>query len=125
VSLALFRVLAGEFSAVADGTVENFLAYAALRIDTGIWGNVYDQALVYLAAHMLKMDPSYGGAYTGAAGAVIAQKDGDLSRSYAAPPAVSSLTDSYLLRTSYGAQFLALRDSRAEVGPMCLQIGVT
>jgi len=124
-SLALFRILVTEFSAVADGTVENFLTYAALRIDTGIWGNVYDQATVYLAAHMMKMDPTYGGASTGAAGALTAQKDGDLSRSFAAPPAAVSLADAYLLRTSYGAQFIALRDSRAEVGPLCIQLGVT
>jgi hypothetical protein len=123
VSLALFRALVDEFSAVADATVEIFIAQAALRMDSGIWGNVYSQANVYLAAHMMKLSPSYGGGSSAAGGALTSQRDGDLARNYAAPPTTSSLSDAYLLRTAYGAEFLYLRNSRSETGPMVVSVG--
>lgn len=123
-SLALFRALVPEFAATADATVEVFIAQAALRIDSGIWGNVYGQANVYLAAHMMKLSPTYGGGSSAAGGALTSQRDGDLARNYAAPPSSTGLADQYLLRSVYGAEFLALRDSRAEVGPYVVSVGV-
>lgn len=62
-------------------------------------GTYFNQAAALLTAHLLKLR-----AMGGAAGAIVSEKVGDLAVSYAAPQ-----SDSALMRTSYGAQYLECR----------------
>lgn len=122
---ALVRILAPEYVAEDDTTLQVFLDLAAARLDAAAFGNVYAQANAYLAAHILTIARrgvagaagSGAGAGQGASGAVTAISTGDWSVSFAggmngSEGGVDTLAESSLMTTRFGKEFLALRRTR-------------
>ena len=118
-SLALYRELIDEHSAIGDTIVEKWLSFALRRhADASVWGQVYGDAMVFYAAHRVLRDPASGlGTSASAPGLVTSQRDGDLSRTYAQPAAAVG-SDADLASTTYGQLYLELRESRAASAPM-------
>jgi hypothetical protein len=120
-TLANYRILIPAHASVSNGTVNAWLGIAIRRHSALAWGAVYGEAMLFYAAHFVDRLPSSGGAGSGGAtGPLTSQRDGDLSRSYAAPASSgsSSSSDDALATTEYGRAYLDLRDSRAATGPM-------
>ena len=122
-SLELYRALIPDHTAgVLDGTVLTWLGLAIRRHDAGSFGSVYPEAMVFWAAHRIQTLPGSGAPGAppaGAAGPLVSHRDGDLSRTYAPPSSgvVASGSDADFQRTTYGQDYLDLRDSRAATGP--------
>jgi hypothetical protein len=116
-TLAAFRERIPEFVSVPDAFVEVALAEAiATQTATG-WGNAYSYAMIYLAAHSIALDPTYGSGVSVSGGPVTSKRAGDLAESYGAMQAANlSVGDQDLALTSYGRAYLRLRNSRAEFG---------
>ena len=113
-ALQVFRLVASEFSATSDETVDVVFALVAPQVSESKFGKLYPQAIAYLAAHWLAWQAvitgsgSTGGAATG--GRITSEKEGDLSRSYtdnSRNPTTSSFADN-LDRTAYGLEFKRL-----------------
>jgi hypothetical protein len=121
VDLATFRGLVPGLDGVGDPMVQVWLNLAVKRHNVAVFGSVYDEAMIFYAAHFLQTisGPSGTGGSGAAAGALTGQRDGDLSRSYAAPAASAggSASDDALRTTEYGRTYLDLRNSRSGVGP--------
>lgn len=99
-----------------DATVETFLDLAGRAHTASKWGQVYPEAMVYYAAHLIERTP---GLLTGNAGAsevgpLTSQKDDLLQRQYGqvAGAQDAALTDAELTTTTYGLKYLHLRGSR-------------
>lgn len=103
----------GEFASVSDATILAYITEAEARLDSGTWGAKYDLGVKYLAAHELAVDISGG---MGAAGPVISESAGPLSRSYAASALFSASNASNLNATSYGRKFQQLRNELGIMG---------
>lgn len=117
-SLDLFRELAPELAAVPDPTVTTWLTIAAKRHNATVFGEVYAEAMVLWTAHRISRLPGVGSGSGGEVGPVIAQADGDLSRTYGSVASLAaSAADADLVTTRYGLAYLELRDSRAGIGP--------
>ena len=113
-ALQVFRLVASEFSATSDETVDVVFALVAPQVSESKFGKLYPQAIAYLAAHWLAWQAvitssgSTGGAATG--GRITSEREGDLSRSYtdnSRNPTTSSFADN-LDRTAYGLEFKRL-----------------
>lgn len=105
VSASSIKALFPEFGAETDGRIELFITFAENSISAAVWGTLTDQAVSYLAAHMLAR-ANAGGA---AGGPVVSEKVGDLARSYGQ---VGGKTSDYLGElglTSYGIEYARLR----------------
>jgi hypothetical protein len=87
--------IAPELSTAAAGTQTAILTLVDLMVDDGAWGELANQGRAYLAAHLGTVSGSGSGA---GAGAVIEEKIGPLSRSYADP----GTDDAALGSTKYG-----------------------
>lgn len=127
-TLELYRELIPEHSAVLDAVVSRWLAFAIRRHDAESFGAVYADAMVFYAAHRVQRQPGSGAPGAppaGAVGALVSQRDGDLSRTYAAPGGNVATTgsDAELQTTQYGLWYLDCRDSRAAAGPTLIVPG--
>ena len=118
----LLRTVAPEFSAVADATVDEFLALSAQAHTSARWGAVYTQALVWHAAHTMKSLGLAAGdsasLATSASGPVASRSAGDLSISYGTISASGPGADSVeadLVTTAYGRRYLDLLKRRGAV----------
>lgn len=99
--LDYFRLLAPEFAGVADATVNSWLTMAGNLIEVGcLDAERAEMAQALYAAHLLAL--SEGGASSG--GAIVSEREGDLSRTYAAIKGGDTLLGS----TSYGQQYIDL-----------------
>ena len=99
--LEYFRLLAPEFASVADATVNQWLSVAGNLTETGCLDTeraAMAQALY--AAHLLTLST----AGSSAVGAVVSEREGDLSRTYA----TINGGDTVLGSTSYGQQYIEL-----------------
>lgn len=115
-ALEYFRLVAAEYAATADATVNVWLEIAADEANTSCLtdaGAARAQALY--AAHLLKtaelQQAGSGGSAGGAVGPLIREKEGDLERQYgtpATPASTASKADSWLGSTGYGQQYSAL-----------------
>ena len=125
ITVDLYRaiVLEHTISVVPDATVSLWLGIAETRHTASTWGAMYTYAMCWWAAHRIATQPGYtgpGAVASGASGPLVSQKDGDLSRTYAAPASVGAAdggSDADFMRTSWGRQYLDTRNSRAESGP--------
>ena len=98
--LEYFRLLAPEFASVPDATVNQWLSVAGNLTETGCLDTeraAMAQALY--AAHLLTLSTAGG-----AVGAVVSEREGDLSRTYATIKGC----DTVLGSTSYGQQYIEL-----------------
>ncbi len=92
-------LIAPELSGLVDAQWDLILANVYAQLDTDVWGDNLDLGALYLAAHM--------GAMTrrgGSAGAVTAERAGEVSRAYAAPAVMAGA----LAATAYGQEFKSL-----------------
>lgn len=101
-SLEYFRLLAPEYAAVDDATVGLWITMAeALANVACLDAERAAMAIALLAAHMQVLAGRGG---SGATGAIVSEKEGDLSHTYAQ----SSSSSGYYGSTGYGQQYEAL-----------------
>jgi hypothetical protein len=105
VTPATVREVLTEFAEVPAPRIQTFLDFAAQQINAAAWGLKYDQGLIYLTGHLLKLDADSkdGG---GAAGPVSAETVGQVSASYQIGEYAS---ESEFGSTVYGRRYLELR----------------
>lgn len=126
-TLELFRQLAPDIpvSVVSDARVEIYLELVGQRLSAEEFGVLFEQAVIYYAAHLLQLAPDGGSGGIGggglSGGAITSKKTGDEAIGFgSAATSVSvpvTLGDADLLQTHYGRQYLAIRDSRAATAP--------
>ena len=98
--LEYFRLLAPEFASVTDATVNSWLTMAGNLIVVGcLDAERAAMAQALYAAHLLALSTAGG-----AVGAVVSEREGDLSRTYATIKGGDTLLGS----TSYGQQYIDL-----------------
>jgi hypothetical protein len=109
--------LSGEFDSLVDAQIEPRITLAESLVNRDVWDtsatggrDLGDDGVAHLAAHFLALDQ---GATMGAAGPVMAESAGGMSRQYGFAVRQNSVTldESLLLRTTYGQRFLMLRKS--------------
>lgn len=112
----MFRVLAAEFSAADDETVNSWLELTAPLVSHKRFKKLYDQALALLTAHRMKLSGAFdetaegeggglGGVATGLR--VASYSEGETSISF--NNSVSMLEDdAELTLTAYGTQYRTL-----------------
>jgi hypothetical protein len=96
------QALATEFASVDQTRIESFIARAQRRINSDFWGDFYDDAVLYLTAHLLR-----GASGTGGGGPVVSESAGPLSRSYAVPTGCPS----QYAATPYGVEYWSMLQS--------------
>ena len=100
-ALEYFRLLAPEYAATIDATVNKWLAMADLQAaETCFTDERAAMARALYAAHLLAL--SEGGSVGGCA--IVSEREGDLSRTYATIKG----GDTVLGSTSYGQQYIEL-----------------
>lgn len=115
-TLDVFKDLVGATVGKTDAQLNRFLGYAATRLGADAfdeWGVAYEQALVYLAGHLLAR-ADLGASGTGS-GAVTSESAGGMSRAYGTPGGGLG-PDAELMTTAPGADFVALR--KATIAPV-------
>lgn len=101
--LEYFRLLAPEFTSVADVEVNKWLLIAGNTASVGCLDTERaDMALALYAAHMLSLATRAAAGGSGSTGVITSEKEGDLQRTYGA----SKGDDSYLGQTLYGQQYM-------------------
>lgn len=117
-SLELFRALVPAMASIGNPVVEQYLETASCRLCATAFGAKWQEASVWLAAHiMYRVVPGAGAAIPGVPGAVSSLKTGDESIGFAVAAATGGTVDADLFGTAYGAQYVALRDTRAAAAP--------
>lgn len=126
-TLAAFRLVASEFAATSDDTVNSVIELVSPQVSESKFGKLYNQALAYLAAHWLAWQAlitsagSTGGETT--AGRVTSEREGDLSRNYAEGSRAvggTSFLDN-LEKTAYGLEYKRL--ARLAIVPVMTRMG--
>ena len=100
-----------EFSSVTDARVLIFIDDAALEMNEGQWGDLYDRGHAALTAHMLSIaerEALASGSGTAAVGSVSGRTVGSVSVTFATPQISGGSVESYYLSTSYGAEYWRL-----------------
>ena len=108
-AIAVFRVVAPEFSQVTDATLETWFDLFAPMVSKKTFGVKYDLALAYFIAHVLALQGVYateGASTDGSVAGVKREKEGDLEREYAIPDASDYM--SLLYKTYYGRMYLQI-----------------
>ena len=99
-ALEIFRMIASEFASMTDEDVQKWLDLAAEFIDQETFGDKYDSAVAYYAAHLIKVESG-----NGTAGAIEEKKVGDLRIKYhQGNEALMGFNT-----TSYGQQYLVIQ----------------
>lgn len=105
----------------ADSRRDVFITLAASRLTASKFGNLYAQAVAYLAAHLMACAPPTTAEAT--TGAVVAESTGGMSVTYAAPTAPTGTATDYT-STKYGVEFLNIRNTRAARSARAIDGGV-
>lgn len=111
IAAADIQALFSEFAATDTTKIGLYLNFASDQISETYFGNLYDQAHAYLAAHMLKLDAMS----TVGSASVTSKKVGDIQTNYANP-----LSAAVLGETSYGVMFKAISSKAKGKGPSVL-----
>lgn len=117
ITVESFRLRFAEFADEGEFTDEFLQMFITdsvsvhLGTDEKRWLGRYDYAQAYLVAHhVILADLTRAGDLSGALGAVVSKTAGGVSISYASPKQSSS-DSSKLSTTSYGQEFLSIRNS--------------
>lgn len=113
-ALKIFRIVATEFSDVADEDVFKWIELAKPFVSRKKFGNTYEHALAYLAAHKLKMS-GYGDTTMGKvddALRVSSFSEGDASIGFSVSQGNNMSVDAEYALTIYGVQYLSIRRSK-------------
>lgn len=107
---AEFKARFPEFDSIADARVQIFLDDAALVMDSGIWGGIYNLGQAYLAAHYLSLaEKSSAGGSAATAGPVVSRSVDGVSVAYAGTPSAPSNSNAaYYNSTQYGQRYMVL-----------------
>ena len=105
---ATFNEFAPEYAGISAGTFAAYLAVATTFTDGPIWAVNVDYATAQMLAHMLKMRDK--AAIDG--GALASEKIGQFAQAFVH----GTLTDDSLGLTSYGKEFLRLRNMQPRIG---------
>ena len=98
--------LSCEFKSLSGPLITRFIGQAERRIDESFFGDLYDDAVMYLTAHLLSV---VSGGSAAIAGPITSKTAGSLSIGYGS----STLSDSKYGSTSWGREFQALMDTQA------------
>jgi hypothetical protein len=101
-ALSVLQTIAADLA--SKDNASQVLALADQRVSKNNFGKVRDQAVAYLAAHILSLSNS-NFRKTGAGGAITSLREGDLSVGFGATPGA----DDSLSATWYGQEFERLR----------------
>lgn len=117
--IELFRLVASEFSGVPEETVCTWIDLSRPLVSKKRFGKLYQQAVILLAAHRMKLSGNYDASEDGGSGIstgsiaetirAASYHEGDASISFFNSAAQSSTGDADLALTTYGVQFKALR----------------
>jgi hypothetical protein len=103
--------IAPEFNNEDPARIDRFIGYAELQVSPDAFGTKHDLAVAYLTSHMLSLANRNDDEGTnGTPGTITQKKEGDLSLSFGTPSDIAHGTDGTLLLTSYGIEYLRLRD---------------
>lgn len=123
IDITTFRTYFPEFDTVIDGRVQLYLDQAVAYLDAATWGDCYEMAALYWAAHKLcrseqRVMQGTGAAASGAGPMTSASVDG-VSVGYAAPAFATgtNVSDVEYATTPYGQEYLSLRQT-------CIPLGV-
>lgn len=113
----LLDTVAGEFSGLDNDVKDQAINFASQRISAEAFGRLYQQAVVYLAAHILKSGMAgQAGDEKELAGPVTSITTGDLSIGSAGTASFTG-SDEPLSSTSYGRQYLEIKN-KLPAGPL-------
>jgi hypothetical protein len=110
---ALFKARFVEFAATSDARVQIFLDDAALDMNVAFWGRKYDLGQTFLAAHLLSVSDKTATGSRGSVNNVLSRTVDGAAATYANPHAAQAATDIgdvFISATSYGQQYLNLRN---------------
>jgi hypothetical protein len=96
-----------ETSELDSETRQIFIDIATKQ--AGCLGDMTAEGIAYLAAHLIAISNIVSG---GSGKEIISEKEGDLSRTYAATAVNSAPSDGGLGETTYGRQYLSIRDTQ-------------
>lgn len=115
-AIDIIKTTMREFSDVQDHDIQVYIELSAPLVSKKRFGNLYEQAVAYLAAHKMKMDGL--GATVGGFGSmgnmvgISSISEGEVSVSFTnSQSSGASSSDSELRLSVYGMQFLQLRRS--------------
>lgn len=114
-ALSIFRKIATEFCNVTDEDVNDWIELSKPLISERKFGNTYQQALVLLTAHRMKM-AGLGDVSTGKVDdslRVSSYSEGETSIGYSVSQSGANAVDAEYTLTAYGLQFLTIRRSKA------------
>jgi len=100
----------GAFDAVTEGQASLVIDEAAKEIVEDVWGNSYDDGLLYLSAHLLTLfvvSPGVGGG----GGPVSSRRVGDVAVTFATTRSASEIASGQFGSTLFGQRYLQLRRS--------------
>ena len=107
----VIKDIAPEFINEAPARIARFIDYAILQVSEVAFAERYELAVAYLTCHMLSLaNRNDDEGTSGNPGVITQKKEGDLSLSFANPSGLNSGKDGTLLLTSYGIEFLRIRD---------------
>jgi hypothetical protein len=102
----------GSAELKADTRKADFLALAETRVDETVFGDLYTQAVALMALHMMKLSAVTDAAADAAHRGVNSTSAEGLSISFGSLPTGASDTATWLMKTQYGQQYLALKRGR-------------
>ncbi len=109
---ASYFELLGSTELKADSRKTDFLALAETRVDETVFGDLYTQAVALMALHLMTLSPLAASAADAAHRGVNSTSAEGLSISFGALPTGASDTATWLMKTQYGQQYLALQRGR-------------
>lgn len=95
-----------EFSDLSDTVITRWKEQAERRVNLDQWGEKADDAILWLTAHLLKIQQALACGMTPPPGPVTSQRVGDLSVAYKVP---GRMADRFLASTAYGQYYLDLK----------------
>jgi hypothetical protein len=98
----------GAFDAVTEGQASLVIDEAAREIVEDVWGDSYDDGILYLSAHLLTLFVVSQGV-GGGGGPVSSRQVGDVSVTFATARSASEIASGQFGSTLFGQRFLQLR----------------
>lgn len=95
-----------EFETLSDTVITRWQTQAERRVNVTQWGEKADDAVLWLTAHLLKLQQSLTCGLDPPSGVVASKKVGDVSVAYKVPDRMSQ---TFLASTAYGQYYLTLR----------------
>ena len=105
--------IAPELAGEDEKRLERFIEMASRRVSARVFGKLYPDAVVYLAAHLITVSNRAKKTGTAGAGPVQQVRTGGTTIAFGGGGNASAAGDEALNATPYGQEYLAIRNSRA------------